>query len=85
MVNPHGRIAAGVPRWAVLATYATTLTVLPSGIWRILAVVAHVPLLERADTTPEGHGAVVFTGWWYVLVLTAVSELLANRIVGVRH
>lgn len=82
MANLHGRMAAGVPTWAVLAAYATPLTVLPSGIWRILAVVANVPLLEHADTIPQDHGAVVFTGWWYAIVLTAVSEVLAYLTVG---
>ncbi len=48
MANLHGRIAAGAPRWAVAAAYATTLTVLPSGVWRVLTVNAHAPLLRPA-------------------------------------
>lgn len=82
MASLHGRIAAGVPTWAVAAAYATTLTVLPSGVWRILTVTAHVPLLEDTGALPEGHGPVVFSGWWYVIALTVVSELLAFLTVG---
>ena len=78
----HGRTAKGVPRWAVLAAYATTLTTLPSCVWRIAAVNLHAPLLERTTTPPRGHGPVLFTGLWYVVALSVVSEVLAYLTVG---
>ncbi|GES28241.1 hypothetical protein AB0G60_01065 [Streptomyces angustmyceticus] len=78
----HGRAAEGVPRWAVWAAYATTLTTLPSCVWRIAAMNFHAPLLEPAKTMVRGHGPVVFTGWWYVLALSVVSEALAYLTVG---
>ncbi|GAA4610560.1 hypothetical protein GCM10023195_43810 [Actinoallomurus liliacearum] len=78
----HGRTAAGVPRWAVWAAYATTLTVLPSCVWRIAAITFHVPLLERSAEPVPGHGAVVFNGLWYVVALSVVSEALAYLAFG---
>jgi len=70
----------GVPRWAVVAAHLPTWAVLPSGIWRLLAFVAGVPLLER---TTEGHTELeVFSGTAYLLVLTVVTELLAYLTVG---
>jgi hypothetical protein len=78
----HGRTARGAPRWAVLAAYATTLTVLPSCVWRIAAVNLHAPLLDRSATPPAHHGAVLFTGLWYVVALSVVSEALAYLTVG---
>ena len=70
----------GVPRWAVIAAHVPAWAVLPSGIWRILAFVAGVPLLDR---TAEGHpGLEVFGGATYLLVLTVLSELLAYSAVG---
>ncbi|MFB7666045.1 hypothetical protein ACFC1R_19175 [Kitasatospora sp. NPDC056138] len=79
----HGRTAAGVPRWAVWTAYATTLTALPSCVWRIAAMNFGAPLLEH-DTTPRsGHAPGVFTaGWWYVIALSVVSETLAYLSVG---
>ncbi|GHJ39950.1 hypothetical protein [Streptomyces sp. TS71-3] len=71
-----------MPRWAVLAAYAAALTTLPSGIWRIAAVTFHTPLLEHPAREVDGHGPVVFTGTWYVVALTVVSEALAFLTVG---
>lgn len=78
----HGRIVAGVPRWAVWSAYAVTATVLPSGVWRIAGGVFGAPLLATPPRPVAGHGPVVFDGPWYVVVLTAVSELLAFLTVG---
>ncbi|WP_433436201.1 hypothetical protein [Nonomuraea sp. CA-141351] len=79
----HGRTAAGVPRWAVWAAYATTLTPLPSGIWRIAAFSFGVPLLEYGATPPSGHGPMLIDGgWWYILALSVVSEAMAFLTVG---
>ncbi|WP_051838382.1 hypothetical protein [Streptomyces sp. NRRL WC-3742] len=77
----HGRPAAGVPRWAVRAAWATSLTVLPAGLWRILAVDLRLPLMEvpaDAPAPPEWFGF----EWWYVIGLSAVSEALAFLAVG---
>lgn len=41
-----GPTAAGVPRWAVWAAYLTSLTVLPSCIWRILGFTFDLPLVR---------------------------------------
>jgi hypothetical protein len=69
----HGRTAAGVPRWAVAAAFAVTLTTLPSCIWRIAAVNVNAPLMEHT-----GDGPAMFSGgWWYVIGLSVVSETLA--------
>ncbi|MDH6112136.1 hypothetical protein P3T36_006837 [Kitasatospora sp. MAP12-15] len=78
----HGRTAVGVPRWAVWTAYATTLTTLPSCVWRIVAINLHGPLLERSATVVHGHGLVLFTGLWYVVALSIVSEGLAYLTVG---
>ncbi|WP_328743354.1 hypothetical protein OG436_37890 [Streptomyces caniferus] len=80
--KPHGRTAAAVPRWAVWTAYATTLTTLPSCIWRIAAMNLHAPLLAHTTEPVPGHGTVLFTGWWYVLVLSVVSEALAYLTLG---
>ncbi|MFG3053702.1 hypothetical protein ACGFZP_22505 [Kitasatospora sp. NPDC048239] len=78
--SPHGRIAAGVPRWAVLAAYATTLTTLPSCVWRIAAMIFNVPLLEHPS---DAHPSSAFSaGWWYIIALSVVSEALAFLAVG---
>ncbi|MCC9309803.1 hypothetical protein LN042_22470 [Kitasatospora sp. RB6PN24] len=78
----HGTVADGVPRWAVRAAYATTLTTLPSCLWR-LALLGHGdPLLEPSTTPPPGHGPVLVTGAWYVVALSVVSEALAFLTVG---
>jgi hypothetical protein len=62
----HGRTAAGVPRWAVLAAYAIPLVVLPSSLWRIAAFVLDVPLVEHGPTPPGGLEGLA-GGWWYIL------------------
>ncbi|GIH16894.1 hypothetical protein [Rugosimonospora africana] len=82
LASTHGRIAAGVPRWAVWAAYAATLTVLPSCVWRIAAIPFHGPLLERTTTLARHHGPVLFTGAWYAVALSLVSETLAYLTVG---
>ncbi|WP_063774811.1 hypothetical protein [Kitasatospora azatica] len=79
----HGRTAAGVARWAVWAAFATTLTTLPSCIWRIAAFTFDAPLVEHNATPPPGHGTeLIQGGWWYVIVLSVVSESLAYLAVG---
>ncbi|GAB3984742.1 hypothetical protein GCM10029978_095260 [Actinoallomurus acanthiterrae] len=78
----HGRTAPGVPRWAVWAAYATTLTVLPSCLWRIAALNFDVPLLEPTAEPAAGHGPVLVTGLWYVVALSVVSEALAYLAFG---
>ncbi|MFF2039908.1 hypothetical protein ACFVVX_05735 [Kitasatospora sp. NPDC058170] len=76
----HGRTAQGVPRWAVLAAYATTLTALPSCVWRIAAMIFDVPLLEHR---PDLQGSPALSaGWWYIIALSVVSEALAFLAVG---
>jgi hypothetical protein len=81
-MSPHGRLAQGVPRWAAWAAGATAFVVVPSGIWRILDAVVHVPLSEHAGPPPEHHGPVLFTGWWYPVLLTLAGEGLAYLTVG---
>ncbi|MET7333151.1 hypothetical protein [Nonomuraea sp. NPDC005650] len=79
----HGRTAAGVPRWAVWAAYATTLIPLPSGIWRIAALIFGAPLLEFGSAPPPGHGPMLIDGrWWYIVALSVVSEAAALLTVG---
>jgi hypothetical protein len=72
----HGSTAPGVPRWAVLTACAVPLTVLPSGIWRIVVILT--------DETQSGRDDV--PAWLpmpgYVLVLSIASELLALMAVG---
>ncbi|MFE0459507.1 hypothetical protein ACFW1A_09630 [Kitasatospora sp. NPDC058965] len=74
----HGRRAEGVPRWAARAALAVTLCTLPSCLWRIAAFALDAPLVERGATAPAGHGPeLVGASWWYVSVLSLVSEALA--------
>ncbi|BBJ42891.1 hypothetical protein SSPO_056090 [Streptomyces antimycoticus] len=79
LTKMHGRVAAGVPRWAVRTAYAITLVTLPSCIWRIAGVNLGAPLLEHNSTgpgssdTPDMFGG----GWWYVIGLSVFSEALA--------
>lgn len=70
----------GAPRWARITAYAIPLTVLPSGIWRIMTVVFHV----GGDGKPQGMGAVPswIPGAAYVIFLSVGSELLAFTAVG---
>jgi hypothetical protein len=78
----HPATVPGVPRRVRWYAYAATLTVLPSGIWRLLAVYGHVPLVDHPADPGAGHGPILITGWWYVLALTVVSEALAYLTVG---
>lgn len=77
----HGRTAAGVPRWAVLAAYAIPLVVLPSSLWRIAGFILHVPLVEFGPPAPVGQEGPV-GGWWYIVLLSVVSEAAAFLAVG---
>ncbi|WP_431898783.1 hypothetical protein [Nonomuraea sp. bgisy101] len=77
----HGRTAAGVPRWAVLAAYAIPLAVLPSSLWRIAAFLFNAPLLEFGPTSAGGLEGLA-GGWWYILLLSVVSEAAAFLAVG---
>ena len=74
---------AGVPRWARIAAYAVPFTVLPSGMWRIAAVVFHLPL-DGGAVNDGGSGGV--PSWLpmevYVVVLSILSEVLAFTAVG---
>ena len=74
----HGRTAAGVPRWAVRTAFAVTLAVLPSSLWRVLAFLVDLPIVERIDT-PEGHGPILVAGNnpAYIIGLSVLSETLA--------
>ncbi|MFC5825962.1 hypothetical protein [Nonomuraea insulae] len=80
-VHLHGRTAPGVPRWAVLAAYAIPLAVLPSGLWRIAGLVFDVPLLEFGPAPTGGHEGLA-GGWWYIMLLSVVSEAAALLAVG---
>ncbi|WP_406314976.1 hypothetical protein OHA77_40930 [Streptosporangium sp. NBC_01639] len=83
MTRLHGRTAAGLPRWAVWTAYATALTALPSGIWRIAAMNFRVPLVEHGTPPPGSHAPVMFDAqWWYVIGLSVVSEAGAFLRVG---
>ncbi|GIG55634.1 hypothetical protein Lfu02_00060 [Longispora fulva] len=74
----HGRTAAGVPGWAVLAAFVITLSVLPSSIWRIAAMVFNAPLLEHPSEPPIGHGPeLIADSPGYIIGLSVVSEALA--------
>ncbi|MGW1378795.1 hypothetical protein ACWD6P_31645 [Streptomyces sp. NPDC002446] len=68
---------AGVPRWARLAAQAVPLLVLPSGIWRVVAVFASDHGGQGADGLPSW-----LPGEVYVVLLSVVSELLAFTAVG---
>ncbi|MFC4006710.1 hypothetical protein ACFOY2_05725 [Nonomuraea purpurea] len=77
----HGRTAEGVPRWAVLVAYAIPLVVLPSSLWRIAGFVLNMPLLEFGPTSPGDQEGTI-GGWWYILLLSVVSEAAAFLAVG---
>ncbi|MFB7912190.1 hypothetical protein ACFC1T_37740 [Kitasatospora sp. NPDC056076] len=71
----------GVPRWAGLAARAVPLTVLPSSAWRIATCTFHAPL--DGDAVQDSGSL----PWWlplelYVVLLSAVSELLAFTALG---
>lgn len=75
---------AGVPRWARIAAYAIPLVVLPSSIWRILAVAFHVPLMDMSAAGSDTNGSL--PGWFtielYVVLLSLASETLAFSAIG---
>lgn len=71
----------GVPRWARIAARAVPFTVLPSTAWRIATCTFHVPL--DGDSAQDSGNL----PWWlplelYVVLLSAVSELLAFTALG---
>ncbi|MFD2079481.1 hypothetical protein SAMN05421678_1163 [Actinopolymorpha cephalotaxi] len=69
----------GVPRWVRIAAYAVPFTVLPSGLWRVAAVTFHLPIVTDP---PRGGHTLGMPDEAYVVVLSAVSELLAFTAVG---
>jgi hypothetical protein len=71
---------ARVPRWARIAAYTIPLTVLPSSLWRVVAVTFHAPIAHGEQGSGE------LPSWLpmelYVVVLSIFSELLAFTAVG---
>jgi hypothetical protein len=66
------------PRWAVGAAHLTTLTVLPSGLWRIVLVLGHpAGYLDESFAQFETPGAKV-----WMLTLSVVCEFLAVLTIG---
>ncbi|MEU0569473.1 hypothetical protein ABZ297_29420 [Nonomuraea sp. NPDC005983] len=51
-------------------------------MWRIAAFVVKVPLLEFDATPPGGAPEGPAGGWWYILLLSVVSEAVAFLAVG---
>lgn len=82
LTRVHGRPAAGVPRWAMLAAYAAALTTLPSTVWRIAGFVLDAPVVVSPGGLREGHGPILFEGPAYILTLSVVSEVLAVLALG---
>lgn len=78
----HGRPAPGVPKWAVWVAFATSMTTLPSGIWRIAGVALGLPLAEVSSTSTSISSGSVQELWWYVIILSVVSEALAYLAFG---
>lgn len=86
----HGRIRSawhaahrtvpGVPERTRRAAFLVPLVVLPSGLWRIVAVTFHAPIFEG------GRGAGDLPAWLpvelYVVLLSLASEALAFTAVG---
>lgn len=84
LVKLHGQPVEGAPRWVVLAAYATTLTVLPSCLWRLSFGVLDLPIVEHPDI-PGGAGGDLpawFPMWAYLIFLCMLSETLAFLTVG---
>ncbi|MGP3975627.1 hypothetical protein ACTWQF_16775 [Streptomyces sp. 8N114] len=78
MTTAASSTAADAPRWAVWAAHATTLVVLPSGLWRIALVLGY-----PAGYTDEGFtGFQSFGAKVWMLTLSVVCELLAVLTVG---
>jgi hypothetical protein len=81
----HGPTAAGVPRWAVVTAYLTSLTVLPSSVWRIVGFAFGAPVVERVSGHRPGEGPSLIPDSWmgvYVVGLSIVSEALAFLALG---
>jgi hypothetical protein len=79
----HGRPVDGVPRWIVLAAYATTLVVLPSGIWRIaLGLGAPLGPISQDASGASGDLPSWVPMWGYLIFLTVLTEGLAFLTVG---
>ncbi|NUS73959.1 MAG: hypothetical protein HOQ05_11195 [Corynebacteriales bacterium] len=68
---------AGVPRWAPIAAYTISFAVLPSALWRIVAVA-----LGEGDARSNGQMPDWLPVDAYVLFLSALSELLAFTAFG---
>ncbi|MFI0371693.1 hypothetical protein ACH35V_27830 [Actinomadura sp. 1N219] len=79
----HGRTVEGVPRWAVIAAYAASLVVLPSGIWRI-ALGFGAPIGPFTGDIDDMRGDVPgwMPMWGYTILLSVLSEALAFLAVG---
>ncbi|WUH96276.1 hypothetical protein OHR68_22090 [Spirillospora sp. NBC_00431] len=80
----HGRTVEGVPRWAVIAAYSASLTVLPSCVWRI-ALGFGAPIGppfpdDVGDTSGDLPGWMPM--WSYTILLSVLSEALAFLAVG---
>jgi hypothetical protein len=71
------------PRWTRAAAHLVPLIALPSGLWRIAAVDFHAPLIDHASSGDDALGtALGMPAWFYVALLTLVSELVASLAVG---
>ncbi|KNX38815.1 hypothetical protein [Luteipulveratus halotolerans] len=75
----------GVPAWAVRSAYLIQLAVLPSCVWRIVAVTFHVPLMN--DTGASRQEMSGDLPWWfpmelYVIVLSLATEVFAFAAYG---
>lgn len=79
----HGRTVEGVPRWAVIAACAASLTVLPSCIWRI-ALGFGAPIGPFTGNGDDMRGDLPgwVPMWGYTVLLSVVSEALALLAVG---
>ncbi|TMQ90815.1 hypothetical protein ETD83_33830 [Actinomadura soli] len=79
----HGRTVEGVPRWAVIAAYAASLTVLPSCAWRI-ALGFGAPIGPFTGDVDDMRGDVPawMPMWGYTILLSVLSEALAFLAVG---
>lgn len=85
MERLRGRSAAGVPRWAMITAYLTTLPVLPPCIWRIASIVFGVETSDPVSGDAGGYGVQVIPDSWsvlYVIGLSVVSEAFAFLAVG---
>ncbi|GGR75471.1 hypothetical protein GCM10010252_12420 [Streptomyces aureoverticillatus] len=69
--------AEGVPRWAWLAALAVPLVVLPSCLWRIASW-----FFDDGTRDMRGDLPAWMPGWFYLVLLSVVSELFAFTAVG---